>query len=864
MIGKNVKFETLKQGASAGDRVYGLLWVKPTPEAEPVHLALDLVRAGWATPKPPKAADAAAAETGAELTPEQQYEQDLQAAFREAVNAKVGIHAIDTPPLVRQIKQAVEDFPTLTLVESCKKHGTQGQLKCIIEHVFDGSRLRCQVTDDAAPGFRFANFTLLLAGITAPRVGNPKADPPTPSEPYSQEARQFTLLRLLQRELPISLIGTDKSGTCAVGTVHHPAGNIAVELLKSGLARLTDWSVRLMSPAGVPPLRVAENTAKRASLGVWVDYAPPQLESASEIVGTVVEVSSGDTLLILPKNKLYKSDDDLIKMSLASIRAPRLGNERIGRADENYAYECKERLRVLTIGKEVSVTVHYERDIPLQPGVNEKRPFGTVSVKPKYPDVAEVLVKEGLAVTQRHRDEDPMSPRYDDLRAAEESAKADGKGVHSSKEYKKQSINDLTDPRKAKAYSGALIRTKAVKAVVDHVFNGALFKLYIPGENCYIRFAPGSIRCPQPSPSPGAKSPTRPAEPFGDEAKCHSKANLMQRVVEIDVQNVTNSGIMTGSLYVGSATGRKDFAVELIGAGLCTLDQRKLEYGEIPKYLVDAQTIAQGNKAGIWSLEQPMSPATAPSAGKVEKSQVQNVTIRLSEIRSGSHFFFQMAGDDAAAVMGKSMKEFTSKNGTAGAPCDVKINKVVAALFDDGSGKAWYRAKIIERNGPGKVVVLFVDHGNVATVPVATHLRPLDASLGTDRIPPVAREASLALVLTRSLETDEGIDAARMFQSMCWDKDLTAQLLAPDDSGKLAVVIMKPDNKEESVNAEMISLGLARAAKQTTVDALQARMVDANVIVKLAADMQASQESARRSRVGMWRYGDIGDDDDAV
>ena len=342
VVGKNVKFETLKQGASAGDRIYGWLWVKPASGAgAPIHLALDLVRAGWATPKPPKAADVAAAEAGAELTPEQQYEQDLQTAFREAVDNKRGMHATDgKTTLVRQVKQAVDDFPTLKLVEACKKHGTNGKLECIVEHVFDGSRLRCQVTDDAAPGFQYANFTLLMAGITAPRVGNPKADPPTPSEPFSQESRQFTLLRLLQRELPISLIGTDKSGTCAVGIVHHPAGNIAAELLKNGLARLTDWSVRLMTPAAVPPLRVAENAAKRASLGVWVDYSPPELESAAEITGTVVEVLSGDTLLVLPKKKVYTSDDDLVKVSLASIRSPRLGNERAGRPDENYAYEA--------------------------------------------------------------------------------------------------------------------------------------------------------------------------------------------------------------------------------------------------------------------------------------------------------------------------------------------------------------------------------------------------------------------------------------------------------------------------------------------------------------------------------------------
>lgn len=238
MVGKTVKFETLKQGASAGDRVYGWLWVKQDassgdddPAAEPIHLGLECVKEGWGTPKavkyPGGGGDAKEADPAAEVTPEQQYEADLMVAYRAAVADQKGVHA--ALPLVRLTKQAVEHFSTLHLVEACQKHGKNGQLTCIIEHVFDGSRLRCQVVDDAAKDYQYASFTLLLAGITAPRVGNPKADPPSLSEPLAVQARQFTLLRLLQRELPVSLIGTDKSGTCAVGTVHHPTGNIATE-----------------------------------------------------------------------------------------------------------------------------------------------------------------------------------------------------------------------------------------------------------------------------------------------------------------------------------------------------------------------------------------------------------------------------------------------------------------------------------------------------------------------------------------------------------------------------------------------------------------------------------------------------------
>ena len=468
-------------------------------------------------------------------------------------------------------------------------------------------------------------FTLLLAGITCPRIGNPSTDQPT--EAFSVEAREFVLLRLLQRKLDVSLIGTDKNGTSIVGIVHHPAGNIALELLKHGLARMVDWSVRLMSVADVPALRVAENGAKRAAVGIWHSHAPPVLTSASQMRGTIVEVVSGDTLYLLPDGK-PAADSSLFKFSLASIRSPRLGSAQAGRDDEPYAHECKEKLRAMTIGKQVSVEIHHERDIPVRPGETEKRAFGTLSVG-KHPDMSEVLISEGLAQTQRHRDEDEKSPRYDELRAAEGAAKDAKKGMHKAVEYKKPLVNDLTDQRKAKAYAGALTRAGKIKAVVEYIFNGALFKWYVPSENCHIRFSVANVRCPQPSPSPGSRQPGKPAEPFGDEAKFHAKFSLLQRTVDIQCNGVTNSGIITGSLVMQ----KRDYTMELIGAGFATVDQRKIDYGEAPRALVEAQNTAKANKVGLWSLVQETKAVEVKPDQKYGEAYLKG---RLSEIRGGS------------------------------------------------------------------------------------------------------------------------------------------------------------------------------------------------------------------------------------
>jgi staphylococcal nuclease domain-containing protein 1 len=838
VVGKMVQFETRKQGASAGDRVYGLLMVTPAGATEGMNVAVEAVRNGNATPKNTSA-------PGDNDGEEDEYQKNLKLAFDEAKKAKVGIHADD--PLVRKLKNAGDEFQTLSLVQKSQKLGNHGKIKCVIEYVFDGSRFRLQVTDPAMGDLQYAGFTLFLAGVASPRLGNPRAIPPTKGEECSTEARNFVELRLLQRELEVTLHGTDKSGVSAVGTIHHPKGNIAVELLKNGLAKMSDWSVRMMSPLDVPALRIAVNNAKRTNTGIWHSYAPPQLAGASQISGTVIEVLTGDTVNILPDGKAYDSESKLVKISLASIRAPRLGNERVGRADEVYCYECKDRLRVLTVGKPCKVEVHYEREIPIG-DKPETRQFGTLSVKNKS-DIGEILISEGLATTQYHKDGEETSPRYDELRAAESVAKATKKGLHFDGEYKKKAVNDLSDPKKAKAYSSSLMRAGKMKAVVEYCFNGSRFKMMIPSENCYITFAPNYLRCPQPSSPPGSRQ-TKVAEPFGDISKRHARMTVLQRTVEITCSGVTMGGVITGSIFVGQGGQYRDYSLELVGAGLATVDQRKIDYGEVPKQLVDAQAASQANRVGLWSVSRPVAAVQAKGSEKVSE---EVASIRISEIRSATHFFYHLASDDAVKVMDDSMKLFTSKNGTAGGPCDVKINKVIAALFDDGNGKSWYRAKILEKLGNGKVTVVFIDHGNVATVPIATHLRPLDLNLGPDKIPPVAKEASLSLTLARPLSDDYGVDAARLFQSLCWGKDLTARICGSDENGYIATAIVADSG--ETVNEKLVSAGLARVAK---------RAFGGPGVLQLHKDLKASQEVARKSRAGMWRYGDIGDDDEEI
>jgi staphylococcal nuclease domain-containing protein 1 len=95
-----------------------------------------------------------------------------------------------------------------------------------------------------------------LAGIICPRINSGKQSQSSTGEsddqkqsssgskpePFALQARHFTELRLLNREVEIVMQTLDRTGN-VLGSVLHPKGNIAVEMVKNGLAKVTDRSL---------------------------------------------------------------------------------------------------------------------------------------------------------------------------------------------------------------------------------------------------------------------------------------------------------------------------------------------------------------------------------------------------------------------------------------------------------------------------------------------------------------------------------------------------------------------------------------------------------------------------------------------
>lgn len=104
-----------------------------------------------------------------------------------------------------------------------------------------------------------------------------------------------------------------------IGTIIHPAGNIAELLLREGFARCVDWSMAVLTK-GHEKLRTAEKFAKEKRLRIWKDYTPSKNNidiKDREFTGKVLEVVNADAMVVR-----HPSGKDM-KIHLSSLRPPR-------------------------------------------------------------------------------------------------------------------------------------------------------------------------------------------------------------------------------------------------------------------------------------------------------------------------------------------------------------------------------------------------------------------------------------------------------------------------------------------------------------------------------------------------------------
>ena len=195
-----------------GNRDYGVLVLGDNPETG-VDVAKLLVEEGLASCR------------------DNCQDESLKSAQEAAKTAKKGMWGENKAEHIRNITWEVEN--ARELVDKYKGK----PIDAVIEHVIDGTTMRMFLLPD------MIHVTLMMSGLRAPqtKLGPDGKPDPKQCDPFGQEAHYFTESRVLQRDVQVILESNNNNKL--VGSVLHPAGNIAEALLKEGMAKCVDWSI---------------------------------------------------------------------------------------------------------------------------------------------------------------------------------------------------------------------------------------------------------------------------------------------------------------------------------------------------------------------------------------------------------------------------------------------------------------------------------------------------------------------------------------------------------------------------------------------------------------------------------------------
>ncbi|KAF4928129.1 Staphylococcal nuclease domain-containing protein 1 [Colletotrichum aenigma] len=295
----------------------------------------------------------------------------------------------------------------------------------------------------------------------------------------------------------------------------------------------------------------------------------------------VKSVLSGDTLVLTAPNnpKAEKT------VSLAYVSAPRLSKD----GDEPYAFQSREFLRELVVGKQIQCTVVYQ--------VNSGREFVSALLSRDGPSLPDEAIKAGwLKVREeagRKDDDETVLARIDSLRQLESDAKDQGKGLWAGTGGSIEVQNDLGGPDFMKQWKG-----KTVDGIVERVLSGdrLLVRLLLSDKkHVQVMTLLAGVRSPSTERTVQSTGQTQPAEEFGNEAKSFVEERLLQRRVKVDIVGASAQGQLVAALI--HPNGNKNIAEFLLQEGLARCnDFHSTMLGEKMAALRAAEKAAQDKK----------------------------------------------------------------------------------------------------------------------------------------------------------------------------------------------------------------------------------------------------------------------------
>ncbi|CCU79622.1 transcription factor [Blumeria hordei DH14] len=314
-----------------------------------------------------------------------------------------------------------------------------------------------------------------------------------------------------------------------------------------------------------------------ASLKSTVRYNMPMNQAK------VKSVLSGDTLIL---TSIANSNSERT-LSLAYCTSPHLRKD----GDELCAYESRDALRQMVVGKVIQFTVLYT--IP-----NTKRDYGIVFLQDGT-RLPEAMMKLGWLRLRddagRKEDSEEAQSQIDHLRALEAQARSEDLGIF------RDNVKPISVQYELKSPETFLStwKGKCIDGLVERVLSGdrLLLRLLVsPVEHLQVITLIAGIRAPTTEHLNPSNGQTQAAEEYGNEAKSFVEERLLQRNIKVDILGLSPQKQLVATLR----HPRGSIAKFLLEAGLarCT-DFHSTLLGTEMALLREAEKLAQSEKRKI-------------------------------------------------------------------------------------------------------------------------------------------------------------------------------------------------------------------------------------------------------------------------
>jgi staphylococcal nuclease domain-containing protein 1 len=184
---------------------------------------------------------------------------ELAAAEEVAKKEQVGMYSGKSPASSKMVEASETIQKAKSYLSFLQR---QKRVPAIVDFVASGSRFKVIIPKENA------RLTFILSGIRAPRTArNPKEQ----SEPFGQEAFEWSSRKCMQRDVEIDVEDIDRMGGF-IGTMYVNRESVARGLVEEGLATVHAYSSEKSGHGN--ELMAAENRAKTARKRMWHDWSP--------------------------------------------------------------------------------------------------------------------------------------------------------------------------------------------------------------------------------------------------------------------------------------------------------------------------------------------------------------------------------------------------------------------------------------------------------------------------------------------------------------------------------------------------------------------------------------------------------------